>query len=38
MHGSFYDADGGAAPDIVIDKLADYDDRDKLTDHISNLL
>lgn len=38
MNGSFYDVDEGAEPDIVIDKAADYYDREKLTDYLNNLL
>ena len=38
MNGSFYDVDEGAEPDIVIDKPADYYDREKLTDYLNNLL
>ena len=38
MNGSFYDVDEGAEPDIVIDKPADYFDREKLTDYINSLL
>ena len=37
-NGSFYDVDEGAEPDIVIDKPADYYDREKLTDYLNNLL
>ena len=38
INGSFYDVDEGAEPDIVIDKPADYFDREKLTDYINSLL
>ena len=38
MNGSFYDVDEGAEPDIVIDKPADYYDREKLTTYLNNLL
>lgn len=38
VNGSFYDVDEGAEPDIVIDKAADYYDREKLTDYINGLL
>ena len=37
-NGSFYDVDEGAEPDVVIDKVADYYDREKLTDYINDLL
>ena len=38
MNGSYYDVDEGAEPDIVIDKAADYYDREKLTNYINDLL
>ena len=37
-NGSFYDVDEGAEPDVVIDKVADYYYREKLTDYINDLL
>lgn len=37
-NGSFYDVDEGAEPDVVIDKVADYYDREKLTNYINDLL
>ena len=37
-NGSFYDVDEGAEPDVVIDKVADYYDREKLADYLNGLL
>ena len=37
-NGSFYDIDRGATPDFGIAKIADFYDREALTEYIDNLL
>ena len=34
----FYDVDQGVAPDVVIDKVQNYYDREALTAYLNNLL
>ena len=37
-NGSFYDIDRGAVPDHTISKIADFYDRNKLTNYINGLI